>query len=460
MASTSKVRSLLFMSATCLLANSAAAQDPAQHPATLAGHAVLPATTTAQPPADAPKGFAISGKFTAADRRRRDELGATPSIDFASDPKAPRRTGVDLPRAGQPIQGISAIEPLGGGAYYVLTDNGFGSKVGSVDALLMFHRVEADFASGDPRLRETIFLRDPDRKIPFHIVNENTEARYLTGADLDPESLRVIGDDIWIGEEFGPYLIRVDRSGKVLALHETKVGETLYRSPDHFTVAVPASPGEVAFEVRRSGGFEPMGKSPDGRFLYPGFEKPLWDAVAKGPETKDGKAYTRILEFSVAEGRYTGRWWSYELGAAANVVADLAMIDATSGILIERDDTTEGSKDQGCAGEPKPDCFNKPAAFKRVVKIVLGESGQSVTKAGYIDLTSVADPDKKAKLAARNDGRFELPHLGPEGLAVVDADHVVVTNDNNFPYSMGRTLGKPDDNEITLLRVPELLKAR
>ena len=30
----------------------------------------------------------------------------------------------------------------------------------------------------------------------------------------------------------------------------------------------------------------------------------------------------------------------------------------------------------------------------------------------------------------------------------------------HYPYSMGRALGKQDDNEFILLHVPELLKAR
>jgi hypothetical protein len=43
---------------------------------------------------------------------------------------------------------------------------------------------------------------------------------------------------------------------------------------------------------------------------------------------------------------------------------------------------------------------------------------------------------------------------------VVDAEHIVVVNDNNFPYSSGRTIGKPDDNEITLLNIKALVDAR
>ncbi len=59
-----------------------------------------------------------------------------------------------------------------------------------------------------------------------------------------------------------------------------------------------------------------------------------------------------------------------------------------------------------------------------------------------------------------NEAVFSLPHLGPEGLTVVDAEHIAVVNDNNFPYSSGHTIGKPDDNEITLLNIKALVDAR
>ena len=36
----------------------------------------------------------------------------------------------------------------------------------------------------------------------------------------------------------------------------------------------------------------------------------------------------------------------------------------------------------------------------------------------------------------------------------------MVANDNNLPYSAGRKPNLQDDNELILLRVPELLRAR
>ncbi|PWC34279.1 esterase-like activity of phytase family protein [Azospirillum sp. TSO35-2] len=448
-----------------LVTTAARAEDrPVQRfTATLAGHALLPAATLVAPPADAGPLFATAGKFTAADRKRVDAVGSLRATSFAADPKAPRETEIALPVAGQAVQGFSAVVPQANGEFLALTDNGFGSKVNSVDALLMVHRVKPDWQSGAMQRLDTIFLRDPDRKVPFAIVNENSTARYLTGADFDPESLVVQGDRLFIGDEFGPYILELSRDGVVQAVHETVIDGKPARSPDHYrNNALPAVPGTVAFEVRRSRGLEPMGVSPDGKTLYPSLEGPLWNAAANAFENKDGRFYTRILEFDVATRTYTGRSWKYRLEDNANVVADMAMIDAGSAVVIERDDTTEGAKTQACKGEAKPDCFNAPAAFKRVYKIDIAgaDADGFVRKVGYIDLTDIADPDHKARAGEAPEGRFVMPHLGPEGVAVVDADHIVVVNDNNLPYSTGRTIGKADGDEMALLSVGELLRAR
>ena len=89
--------------------------------------------------------------------------------------------------------------------------------------MLMSHIVKPDWKAARSSALETVFLRDPDRKVPFRIVNENTPRRYLTGSDFDIESIQPIGDALWFGDEFGPFLIKTDKSGKVLAVFETKV---------------------------------------------------------------------------------------------------------------------------------------------------------------------------------------------------------------------------------------------
>ena len=79
---------------------------------------------------------------------------------------------------------------------------------------------------------------------------------------------------------------------------------------------------------------------------------------------------------------------------------------------------------------------------------------------GRFASVDIADPDGKAHAPLEPSGRFVFPYQGPEGVAVVGPDLIAVINDNNLPYSSGRALGKQDDNEFILLRVPEFLRAR
>ena len=254
---------------------SSAAQAQTQYPSTLEGHAMLPAATFTKPPADAPADLAVSGRYLHADGRRRDTLGAVPGVAFLSDAKAPRLTGVNGPFEGQPVQGFSGIKWQKDGSAWVLSDNGFGSKANSPDAMLMFHHVRPDWKSGQLVIQRTVFLHDADSVVPFNITNSATSKRYLTGADFDIESIQIIGDDFWFGDEFGPYLVRADRSGKVTGVFETVVDGKVLRSPDHFAVTSPAVPGaSLNTLARRSRGFEGMAASPDGRFLYPMLEGP------------------------------------------------------------------------------------------------------------------------------------------------------------------------------------------
>jgi hypothetical protein len=431
----------------------AASADQA-FPARLAGHALLPANTMIPAPADAPSDLKVSGKYTTG--RRVDQPGTVMGRS------AGRPTGVSLPFNGQPVQGFSGIRNLGDGSFLVLTDNGFGSKANSPDAMLFFHRVRPNWETGAIERLETTFLHDPDRKVPFRIVHEGTEKRYLTGSDFDLESIQPIGDKIWIADEFGPYLIRADRTGKVEAVFETTVDGKPARSPDHVAVASPGRPDQNGtFNVLRSKGFEGMAASKDGRFLYGLLEGAMWDEAAKGTEKHDGKEYLRILEFDVQGGKWTGRHWKYVLEQNGLAIGDFNMIDGTTALIIERDNG-EGAAAKACpAGQRAENCFHDLAKFKRIYKIEMTDAnaGGAVRKIGHIDLMAIQDPDKKARVPLDN-GALTFPFFTIENVEVVDDRHIIVGNDNNLPFSSSRDPNKADDNELVLLNVEALLKAK
>src|SRR5690348_9132450 len=74
-----------------------AVQAQTAFPATLAGHAVLPAQSFVAAPKDAPADLQVSGKFTTG--KRVEAVGSVEGLSGG------RGTGVSLPFKGQPLQG-------------------------------------------------------------------------------------------------------------------------------------------------------------------------------------------------------------------------------------------------------------------------------------------------------------------------------------------------------------------
>ncbi|MFC7734621.1 esterase-like activity of phytase family protein [Roseomonas sp. GCM10028921] len=453
----------ILMASAALLALAGAARADQRFEAVLEGQAILPANTLVQPPADAPADARVAGKFAGPGNRRVDAAG---SIAGTTGP-APngRPTGLSFPFQGQAVQGFSGIKPVQGepGAYWVLTDNGFGNKRNSPDALLMLHKIRPDFSTGAVAVERTIFLSDPERRVPFRIAHEGTERRYLTGSDFDIESIQPVGGGFWIGDEFGPFLIQADGEGRVQRVVETVVDGRPIRSPDHPDLSLPASPtATVAFEAQRSGGYEGLAASPDGSRLYALLEKPLF-AGAGAPEGP----FLRIVEFNTTRGAWTGRVLRFRLAEGATSIGDFNMVDDRRALVIERDDG-EGDPARACAaGTAPPACFHSPAKVKRISLVDLGDADAEgfVRKIGHIDLMAIRDPEGVARQhgdiapdAPR--ARFTFPFFTIENVAVVDADHIIVGTDNNLPFSAGRHLTRADDNELILLRVPEFLRAR
>lgn len=437
------------------LAVSTAALAEGDFPATLAGHAVLPAQTLIDAPPDAPADLKMAGKYTTG--RRVDTQGSV------MGKSAGRPTGVAVPFKGQPLQGHSGIKALPDGTFWVLTDNGMGSRYNSADSMLYLNRHRIDWATGAVERQETIFLHDPDKKVPFRIVQEDTPKRYLTGADFDTEGFQIVGDNFWIGDEFGPYILKTDKFGKVLAVFETTADGKPVRSPEHWSVQSPATPGAsyATVNLRRSKGYEGFAASRDGKFLYALLEGPLWNAEKRDVEKVNGKEAARILEFDVAAEKFTGRFWHYVFEADGLAIGDFNMIDATTALVIERDNG-EGTADKACPqGSRGENCFGNVAKFKRVYKIELSDTlaGKPVRKIAYIDLLKIRDPNKKARKPL-NDGVLTFPFFTIENVDVVDDRHIIVGNDNNLPFSSSREPNKADDNEFVLLEAADFLKAK
>src|SRR5262245_22565476 len=100
-------RLLLPAAVAALVAAPALAQQA--YPATLAGHAILPAASFIPAPKDAPQDLQVSGKFTTGVRVEKPG-----SVEGLSNG---RPTGLSVPFKGQAAQGHSGIKRMADGSY-------------------------------------------------------------------------------------------------------------------------------------------------------------------------------------------------------------------------------------------------------------------------------------------------------------------------------------------------------
>ena len=383
----------------------------------------------------------------------------------------------------QPVQGFSAV--LRGpvkGTYLVMSDNGFGAKANSHDALLRVYAVKPDFQtgavtpvnrfSGDQMADFTsdsfITLRDPWNKVPFAIVADGVNypgtptgggapiavdpvikaGRLLTGGDFDIESIRRAPDGtFWFGDEFGPYLLHTDAHGRVL---EAPIPLPNFRQLPSASGGTEVNPlvqamsnpvRTLAANLPDSGGFEGMALNKSGTRLYALLEKAInGDALR-----------TRLLinEFSLAQRRYTGKTFAYIMDAPGNAIGDFTALTDREYVIIERD---------GGQGDAVDTRFTNPARFKKIFRIDLDEADAdgNLIKEEVVDLMNIYDPRDVAG-NGRTNTVFTFPFVTIEDVLVLDNNRLLVINDNNYPGSSGREFGVSDNNEFVVLHVAPLL---
>ena len=353
----------------------------------------------------------------------------------------------------QPVQGFSTV--LSGpvaGTYTVMTDNGFGAQNNSADTRLRMYALMPDwktagggtdtvspvnFTTGAALTHYSaasrITLSDPDRKLGYTIQADLTHyydnainpavdpdiiaGRLLTGADLDTESARRDKNgNFWFGDEFGPFLLKTDATGKVL-MREV-------RWPD---VQSPQSPylagGTPTLETSR--GFEGMAINAAGDRLY---------TLLEGTVAGDTARTLRINELNIDTGTFTGAQWIYALEAQGTAIGEMTAISDTEFLVIERNRATATTT-------------NGDMPFKKIFKVdlTLRDANSRLEKTEIVDLMNIADPDD-----LNGDGStvFTFPYVTIESVVILDSDTLLVVNDNNFPDTGGRLLGVSDPIEF------------
>jgi hypothetical protein len=350
-------------------------------------------------PADATRGGPPAGQFDREGRR-----AAAPRFD------------------AQPVQGVSSIKPsTTAGAWWALSDNGFGGKWNSSDyrlCIYLFDLRPRTEPGGDSRnaLQAVIELSDPAKFFPWRLADENSPERLLTGIDADPESLVTMPDEsFWIGDEFGPWLLHFSADGELLA-PPVELPDNV-RSADHPLVITHADIPRLP----HSRGLEAMDLAGDNKTLV---------SILEGTVGGDATDTLRVQRYDTVAGKWLGPTLIYVLDADTTSVTDLSLIEGNRFVVIERD------SHQGDA-----------ARAKRVYSIDLDRAlpGKPLPKKLVIDLLAIGNARGLAVTAPG--APFRFPYLTTESIQILDRRHVVIVNDNNYPATGGRGVSVKDATE-------------
>ncbi len=314
----------------------------------------------------------------------------------------------------QPVQGVSSIKPgPTAGAWWALSDNGFGRKWNSSDYRLCIYLFDVrprTEAGPDSRtaLQAVIELSDPAKFFPWRLAEEGTPERFLTGSDADTESLVAMPDEtFWIGDEIGPWLLHFSIDGELLGAPVDLPDHA--RSVDHPLVLAQADDARIT----RTRGFEAMDLAGDEKTLV---------TILEGTVLGDPSGHLRVQRYDTAAGKWLPGTLIYELDPDTMSVTDISRIEGNRFVVIERDDL-EGDA----------------AKAKRVYAIDLDRAvrGKPLAKKLVIDLLSIGNTRGLAESLAPGTP-FRFPYLTPESIQVLDRKHVVIVNDNNYPDTGGR----------------------
>jgi hypothetical protein len=341
--------------------------------------------------------------------------------------------GVHFPTLSQPVEGISAIlagrEP---GEYLMVPDNGFGGKANSRDFLIRAYYITPEFktakgGSGAVAVGDFIQFADPDGVIGFPIVREGTAERWLTGGDIDPESAqRDHRGDLWVGDEFGPWILHFDGTGRLLEAPIGLPDGLMSPNNPHLGGATPA--------ILNSRGIEAMAMKPNGRELV---------VVLEGAVVGDDPLSRRIYEYATNRGTFT-RLADYDTDVPVRFMSDAQALDDHRLIVIERD----GGRGATAIARP-------------VYTVDLAAAGGATTKNLVVELAAIPDPDL-VSLPALHAGDigvgdpFQMTCESIEALHVISDSKVLFGCDNNFPNT-GRNPTLADDSEFIVVKAPGLV---
>jgi Ca2+-binding RTX toxin-like protein len=172
-----------------------------------------------------------------------------------------------------------------------------------------------------------------------------------------------------------------------------------------------------------------MAFSPDRQTLYP---------LLEGTVVGDPDGSLRIYKFDVTTKTFQGLVGRYQLANPANAIGDFTPVNNNEFLIIERDNGQAST-----------------AAFKKIFKVDFSkiDANGFVSKEEVANLLNIKDTND---LNGDGSTTYTMPFQTIEDVLVLDNKTILVANDNNYPFSIGRPT-TIDNNEIVVLELEKPL---
>lgn len=253
-------------------------------------------------------------------------------------------------------------------------------------------------------------------------LNGTTLANSADG--IDSEGLAIAQDgSFWISDEYGPHILHVDANGKTLErINPFGSGKGGRKIPAVFA------------RRRPNRGMEGLTITPDGKTLVGIMQFPLYNPSSAAIS---GSLVTRILTFDIATGA-TKQYVYLIDNAKLQAISEIAAITNTTFLVLERD---------GEYGTTS----NKSTIVKKVYKIDLatatdisdatdaiggklynGKTVEELKTAAALQTNGITPVTKTLVADLANDLTNVYPHDKAEGIVVINATTIAISNDDDF----------------------------
>jgi hypothetical protein len=274
--------------------------------------------------------------------------------------------------------------------------------------------------------------------VPTDVKGITSDSLYNVAGQDTEGIVRTRNGEFWVVDEYAPSLSRLSKDGVV----KTRYVPTNWAGSSQDFTVVKSIP-EIFLKRKANRGFEALALSPDERTLFIGLQSPLLN-----PSSTVGNASlaTRILRFDIPSKTFTGEFvFGFEKAAVVDAkstknsdlkLSALVALDNDTLLVQERTDnafllSTIKIKDSANILKTKWDL----AATTPSLETYSG-SGTNAEVEALIATTEKMIVFKSTDIST-------MP-MKIEGIAVIDANHIVVVNDNDFSFAYNTTTSKVD----------------